>query len=208
MDRALSFFGVYDVFGYLASGVSAVVGVWWVVEGTLPHLSTVAVFGLLGASYIAGQVAALLGNLWERFWWGWKGGKPYVRMLDEDGYEFKQPVRKAIEKGIDEEVGIEGLSTKQRFNLARAKLRLVNFEGRAETMRAMHGLCRNLVASAAVVFLTAAVADVVRCGETRLGIATALSFVAVWAFGWRAIKFEHRFGREVWLGYLALRMSS
>jgi hypothetical protein len=207
MDRALSFFGAYDVFGYLASGISAVVGVWWVVEGSIPQLSTVAVLGLLGASYLAGQITAILGNLWEEQWWRGRRGKPYVRMLEEDGYEFERPLRLAIKEQIDAEARVPGLKTGQRFSLARAKLRMTGFDSRAETMRALHGLCRNLVASAALIFVTAVTADIVHGGELRLSIAAALSFVSIWAFIWRALKFEHRFGRAVWLGYLALQMS-
>jgi hypothetical protein len=204
MDRALSFFGVYDVFGYLASGVAAVAGIWWVLEGSIPDLSTVAFLGLLGASYIAGQIAAILGNLWEEQWWNLRRGKPYVRMLEEKDYEFPDPLRLAILDRIDAEVGVPEMKTQHRFSLARAKLRMAGFDGRAETMRALHGLCRNLVASATLIFATAVTADIVRGGEVRLSIAAALSFVAIWAFLWRALKFEHRFGRAVWIGYFAL----
>lgn len=216
MDRALSFFGVYDVFGYLASGTSAVVGIWWLVAGSLPHFSTVGILGLLGGSYIAGQVAATLGHLWEELWWQRKGGKPYMRMLGEDGYEFEEPLRAAIASLVDREVaslvdgeaGVSSLSDKQRFDLARTKLRRENFEGRAETMRAMHGLCRNLTATAGVLFLVAVVVWVVQIDETRLWIVAALSLLAIFAFGWRTLRFERRFGRAVWMGYLALQMSA
>lgn len=207
MDRALSFFGVYDVFGYLASGVSAIAGIWWVAEGSLPHFSTVGVLGLLAGGYLAGQVAATLGHFWERMWWKLKGGKPYVRMLRDSGYEFEEPLRKALASAIDREAGVTQLSDRQRFNLARAKLRMASFEGRAETMRAMHGLCRNLTATAAAIGVVAIVAWCIGGSETRLTITVVLSILGVFAFGWRALRFERRFGREVWLGYLALRMS-
>jgi hypothetical protein len=195
------------VFGYLASGLSVVVGIWWLVEGSIPHLSTVGLLGLVGASYIAGQVTAILGHFWEQVWFKWKGGKPYIRMLTEDDYEFGKSLRETLVTAIDGEVGVQGLSNRQRFNLARAKLRLVGFESRAETMRAMHGLCRNLAATAGALFLTALVMFCIEGCETRLLAATALSLPAVFAFGWRALRFERRFGREVWLSYLALRMS-
>jgi hypothetical protein len=204
MDRALSFFGVYDVFGYLASGVSAVVGIWWLTAGSIPHLSTVGVLGLLGSGYVAGQVTATLGHFWEWGWWKWKGPKPYIAMLDDDEEEFGEPLRRELVAKIDEEVQVEGLDTRQRFNLARARLRWAG-DGRAETMRAMHGLCRNLAATAGLLFFTALGALVLNGCEKRLWIALGLSFCAIFAFGWRAIRFERRFGREVWLGYLALQ---
>jgi len=207
MDRALSFFGVYDVFGYLASGLSAVVGVWWVVEGSIPHLSIVALLGLLGGSYIAGHLTAILGNIWERLWWRWKGKKPYTRLIEEDSRDFHRALRIAISSRIESEVGVRDLDARERFNLARAKLRLDGFEQRAETMRAMHGLCRNLVGAAAVICVAAIGTGVVDGGEARLTVTAVSSFLAIWAFLWRALKFEYRFGREVWLSYLALRMS-
>jgi len=207
VDRALSFFGVYDVFGYLASGLTAVVGVWWVVEGSIPHLSIVALLGLLGASYIAGQLTAILGNLWEKLWWRWKGDKPYIWLIEEDSRDFGKQLRTAISSRIDAEVGVRDLGARERFNLARAKLRLEGFERRAETMRAMHGLCRNLVGAAALICVAAIGTSIVDDGEARLMVVAAGSFLAIWAFLWRALKFEYRFGREVWLSYLALRMS-
>lgn len=206
MDRALSFFGVYDVFGYLASGASLVIGVWWVVAGQIPHLSTVAVFGLLGASYIAGQVAASLGHNWELLWWKAMKGKPYVRMFEKGDYGFGEDLRRAIDADLEAGVGIRSLTVQQRFNFARTKLRLTGTDSRAETMRAMHGLCRNLAASAGVIFVVAAVKIVVDGWDERVWVTAAFALVAAPLFGWRAMRFEWRFGREVWLGYLALRM--
>lgn len=206
MDRALSFFGVYDVFGYLASGASLVVGVWWVLAGEIPHLSTVAVLGLLGASYIAGQAAAALGHTWELLWWKARKGKPYVRMLEKGDNGFSEELRAAIKVDLAAGVRIDDLTVQQRFGLARTKLRLTGTEERAETMRAMHGLCRNLAAAAAVIFLVAAVKIAVDGWDERVWVTAALALVATPTFGWRALRFEGRFGREVWLGYLALRM--
>lgn len=208
VDRALSFFGVYDIFSYLASGTSLVVGVWWVVEGEIPHLSVAGLLGLIGAGYLAGQIAAILGDGWERRWWRWRRGKPYERMLDSGAEGFGEDLRSAITSDLEADVGLAKLSTKQQFNLARIKLRLVGVDDRAETMRALHGLCRNLTASAAVVLITAAGSLVVDGSQRRLWIAAALALIATLLFGLRAVRFECRFGREVWLGYLALRMRS
>jgi hypothetical protein len=208
MDRALSFFGVYDVFGYLASGLSAVVGIWWLTAGSIPHLSIVGVLGLLGAGYMAGQISAILGNLWESLWWKRKGNeKPYARMLKGSEEGFGKQLGAEIRSRIDAEAQVEGLVDKGRFNFARTKLRLEGFEERAETMRALHGLCRNLAATAAVLSLVAAGTLLVEGPEKRLWIALGLSSVAIFAFGSRALSFERRFGREVWFSYLVLQVA-
>lgn len=209
MDRALSYFGVYDVFGYLASGLSLVVGVWWIAAGEIPSLSVVAVLGLLGAGYLAGQPAAVLGNLWEKLLWKWHKGKPYVRMLELGDDGFSCALRGELVKRISVEAGVHDLDTKQRFTLARAKLRREGFDSRAETMRAMHGLCRNMAATSAALCLTALAFWIAEGREDeRLWITAALALAGALVMAWRTARFERRFGREVWLNYLALRMTS
>jgi hypothetical protein len=209
VDRVLSLFGLYDILGYLLSGLALLVGIWWVVAGGIPEPSTAALFGLLAAGYAAGQLASVAGRAWEDRWWQWRG-RPSDRMIegtrdpeDEDGFDI---VGKSVGEQVEREVGITGLSPDVRLKLAHAKLRQAQSHGRADTMRALHGLCRNLAASCALVGATAFVVAVAHGGEPRLWIVAGVAPVAGFLFGSRAIRYQWRFSREVLLGVLALRM--
>jgi hypothetical protein len=205
VDRALSFFGLYDVFGYLASGASVVIGAWWISAGELPPISVAGLVGLFGAAYIAGQLMGSLGHTWERKWWKHAQGKPYVRAFQHGEQKFGEPLRAAIAEDLAKDFDVAGLSVEQKFNLARTKLRILDLDGRAEAMRAIHGLCRNLTASTAVLLFTALGALFARGCETRLLVAAGVCLVAIPVFLSRTLRFERRFGREIWLGYIALR---
>lgn len=209
MDRVLSLFGLYDILGYLLSGLALLIGVWWVLAGEIPEPSTAALFGLLAAAYAAGQLASVAGRAWEDRWWQWRG-RPSDRMIegipspaDEDRFDV---VGKSVGEQVEREVGIEGLSADVRLKLAHAKLRQAQSHGRADTMRALHGLCRNLAASCALVGAIALVVALVHGGEPRLWVAASLAPVVSFLFGSRAIRYQWRFSREVLIGVLALRM--
>jgi hypothetical protein len=205
VERALSFFGLYDVFGYLASGATFLVGVWWLAEGDLPSLSLVALAGFLGAGYLVGHLTACIGHLWEKGWWKVRRGKPYARMLQRGDEGFTEQLSDAIVQDIRKDFGVADLSVKHQHNLARAKLRMLGLDQRAESMRAVHGLCRNMAASTMLLFLATLGALVARGCESRLWVALVVAAAITPLFVWRTIRFERHFGREIWLGYLALR---
>lgn len=209
MDRVLSLFGIYDILGYLLSGLALLVGIWWVVAGEIPEPSTTGLLGLLAGGYAAGQLASVAGRAWEDRWWRWRG-RPSDRMIEGIQYPGEEDrfdvLGKSVGAEVEQEVGIEGLSADVRLKLAHAKLRKAQSHGRADTMRALHGLCRNLAASCALVGVIALAVVVVHGGEPRLWIAVCLAPVVSFLFGSRAIRYQWRFSREVLLGVLALRM--
>jgi hypothetical protein len=125
-------------------------------------------------------------------------------MLGDGAFGFDASIRDEIRGRLAAQIGVDGLSDDHRFELARARLRLAGFDGRAELIRALHGLCRNLSASC---FLIGAVAlvhlvsadEIERLASTAtLGIATSLML------GFRTIRFQKRFAEEIWLDYVAL----
>jgi hypothetical protein len=209
VDRVLSLFGLYDILGYLLSGLALLLGIWWAVAGEIPEPSTTGLLGLLAGGYAAGQLASVAGRAWEDRWWRWKG-RPGDLMIegipspaDEDQFEV---VGKSVGEQIEREVGIDGLSADLRLKLAHAKLRKAQSHSRADAMRALHGLCRNLAASCALVGVIALAVVAVHGSEPRLWIAAGLAPVAGFLFGSRAIRYQWRFSREVLIGVLALRM--
>lgn len=206
MDRLFSLFGLYDVTGYLLSGLALLLGIYWVVAGELPALSTAAVFCLLAASYAAGQLAAIVGRGWEDRWWRRHGGKPSILMIEGEDSRFRDLQGASVSRQIEQEVGIAELPADIRFRLAHAKLRLADFHDRAETMRSLHGLCRNLAASSLLVGLAAFIGAIVDGDGARLWVVAAAATVIAPLFARRALRYHRRFAREVMLSFLALRM--
>lgn len=204
MERLLSLFNLYDVLGYLLSGVALIVGLYWVFAGVPPSPTTAAVFGLLGAGYAVGQLLALPGGLWESAWWKWRGGLPAQRMLAEGAFGFTVGVREEIKRRLSAQVGVDDLTDDHRFELARARLRLAGFDGRAELIRALHGLCRNLSASCLFIGAGAVVHLAFACEVERLVITAVLGIGTAGMLGLRTIRFQRRFAEEIWLDYLAL----
>lgn len=204
MDRLLSLFSLYDVLGYLLSGVALILGLYWVFAGVPESPTTAVVFGLLGAGYAVGQLVAIPGGLWESYWWKWRGGQPAQRMLAAGAFGFGKGIRQKIEQRLNAQVGVDDLSSDHQFELARARLRLVGFDGRAELIRALHGLCRNLSASCFLVGMVALI-HLAYVGEVqRLTITAALGIGAALMLGFRTIRFQRRFAEEIWLDYVAL----
>jgi hypothetical protein len=204
MERLLSLFSLYDVLGYLLSGAALILGLYWVFAGIPPNPSTAVVLALLGAGYATGQLVAIPAALWESLFWRWRGGQPAQRMLSVGAYGFGPKLRDEIKQKLDTEVGVAELSDDHRFELARAKLRLVGFDGRAELIRALHGLCRNLSTSSFVIGAVALV-HLKFAGETqRLAITAGLGLATSLMLAFRTIRFQRRFAEEIWLDYLAL----
>ena len=208
MERILSLFNLYDVLGYLLSGVALIVGLFWVFAGLPPSPTTAAVFGLLGAGYAVGQLLALPGGLWESAWWKWRGGQPAQRMLSEGAFAFPVGVREEIKRRLRSQIGVDDLTNDHRFELARARLRLAGFDGRAEVIRALHGLCRNLSASCLLIGLSALVHLTYACEVERLVVTAVLGLLSAGMLGIRTVRFQRRFAEEIWLDYLALGVES
>lgn len=204
MERLLSLFNLYDVLGYLLSGVALIVGLYWVFAGIPPSPTTAAVFGLLGAGYAVGQLLALPGGLWESAWWKWQGGQPAQRMLGEGAFGFPVGVREEIKRRLSSQIGVDDLTDDHRFELVRARLRLVGFDGRAEVIRALHGLCRNLSASCLFIGVVALVHLAFSSETERLLITAILGIGTAVMLGFRTIRFQRRFAEEILLDYLAL----
>jgi len=206
MDRFFSLFGLYDVLGYLLSGLVLLVGVYWVFAGEVPELSTTALLGVLAAGYIAGQLAAVAGRAWEDRWWKRLGGEPKVRMIEGEDESYSSLQGKVVRERVEREVDVEGLDAEVCFMLAYAKLRMAGFHDRTETMLSLHGLCRNLAASSILVGALAAVVGIVEGWEPRLIATAAVGLTVGPLFAHRALRYQYRVSREVVLGFLALGM--
>jgi hypothetical protein len=68
-------------------------------------------------------------------------------MISASAYDFGTKIGKEIKQRLETQVGISDLSDDHSFELARARLRLAGFDTRAELIRALHVLCRNLSTS-------------------------------------------------------------
>ena len=115
MERLLSLFSLYDVLGYLLSGVALILGLYWVFAGIPESPTTAVVFGLLGSGYAVGQLIAIPGGLWESFWWRWRGGQPAQQMLADGAFGFEEGIRQEIYQRLSAQVGVDDLSNDHRF---------------------------------------------------------------------------------------------
>jgi hypothetical protein len=207
METLFSLLGLYQLLALLLPGAVATSGIYFAVSGLPPDPTTAGVLGLIVLFYIAGNVIQGVAVAWEGRYWNSVGGWPSNRrMTAGDAKAYDGGFRSLIQAKLDVVAGqptVE-LSVADRFGLARAELRKLGQDGRAEGFNAIYGLCRGLATAGVltlVVLLIAAAAghEVQRNLITAAIVAAGLIPLLV-----RFHRFSFYFADQVWRDFAAL----
>lgn len=207
METLFSLLGLYQLLALLLPGAVATSGVYIAVNGLPPDPTTAGVLGLIVLFYITGNVIQGVAVAWEARYWTRAGGWPSNRRMtagDANAYDdgFRALIQAKLDAVASRPTG--DLPVADRFGLARAELRKLGQDGRAEGFNAIYGLSRGLatagVLSLVVLLIAAATGqDVQRNLITAAIVAAALGPLLV-----RFHRFSFYFADQVWRDFAAL----
>jgi hypothetical protein len=195
VDNLFSLFSLYDFLGYLFAGGLLLVGGYIAFEGLPAEPGAATVLVVAAASYAAGHLVATVSNLWEKFLW--RRGWPAERRLDPvDPDAFGAPLRQHIDARVAQ-LAVAGMSSGDRFAVARADLRARGLDGRAELMNTMYGLNRGLATACWIMVVICVAAGTTQHHFGR-GLAVAAAFFLCGSlYATRTARFGRRFADQV-----------
>jgi len=198
VDRLFSLFSFYEFLGYVFTGAALIAGAAWAVAGAPTEPGAAAVVGLLIASYIAGHLVQALAVVWEVRWWraGWPSDR---RMTEGDSRAYSSELRTLVVDALaaSRPPEVRKLEPRHLFALARADLRRMGADTRAELMNAMYAMSRGLATTSAVLAATFVVVGVAR-GADRMWPASIVAASAALLFLYRFTRFGYYFADQVW----------
>jgi hypothetical protein len=207
METLFSLLGLYQLLGVLLPGAVGTAAIYFAVNGMPPDPSTAGVLGLIVLFYVVGNVIQGAAVVWESRYWKRFGGWPSTRrMSPTDSKAYDPAFRTLIQKKLDALVGspTDDLSVADRFGLARAELRRLKLDERAEGFNAIYGLSRGLVTAGAVTLVTLLGAAIVGHASERNLITAAIVGVAVAPVFNRFQRFGWYFADQVWRDFVAV----
>jgi hypothetical protein len=152
---------LYDVLGVLAPGTVITAGIIVLYPQTRAVLTqkefTIGDFGLVVLiSYVAGNLVAALGHLFETFWWKIRGGSPTDRARSENGAVLSPREQKAVQEKlrtlaiIAPSENISSLANSDWRSIARRIYTFVEARGmtrRIDLFNAQYGMNRGIAAA-------------------------------------------------------------
>jgi hypothetical protein len=207
METLFSLLGLYQLSALLVPGAVATAGVYFAVAGMPPDPSAAGVLALIVLFYVAGNVIQGAAVVWESSYWRKAGGWPSARrMTPNDSKAYDASLRKLIQKKLDSRVGAPtaDVPVADRFALARAELRRLNQDSRAEAFNAIYGLSRGLVTAAVISLVALFACAAVGHSAHRNLITAAVVGAAVVPVLVRFHRFSFHFADQVWRDFVAL----
>jgi hypothetical protein len=207
METLFSLLGLYQLSALLLPGAVGTAGVYFAVNGMPPDPSTAGVLALIALFYIAGNVVQGAAVVWESPYWTRAGGWPSTRrMTSGDAKAYDSSFRSVVQAKLDKLVGSDtsDLPVLERFALARAELRRLNQDNRAEAFNAIYGLSRGLVTAAAISLIALLVCAAVGHAPHRNLITAAIVAGAAVPVFVRFHRFSFYFADQVWHDFAAL----
>src|SRR5205814_146970 len=116
---------------------------------------------------------------------------------------YDDALRELILSRVKGLTGRDDLKANDAFAVARAELRARQFDGRAELMNTMYGLCRGLTTTAGILVLVFVAAGFVTGDWRRLAIGIGVMVVALVLYLRRADRYSYRFADQVWRDFAA-----
>jgi hypothetical protein len=210
METLFSMLGLYQFSALMLPGAVAVSGAYYAIAGKPPDPSTAALLGLVVLFYIAGNVVQGVAVLWESRYWKKAGGWPSARrMTPGDAMAYDDGLRDLIQTKLDKLVGSDtsALPVGKKFALARAELRRLGQDVRAESFNSIYGLSRGLVSAGVLVVVVALVCEIVGHAAHRNWIMGAIALTCVVPVFVRFRRFSFYFADQVWQDFAALPTS-
>jgi hypothetical protein len=207
METLFSLLGLYQLSALVLPGAVGTAGVYFAVSGLPPDPSTAGVLALIVFFYVAGNVVQGAAVLWEPWYWKRAGGWPSIRrMTPDDSKAYDAPFRKLVQEKLDSLVGSSTgeLPVVERLALARAELRRINQDTRAEAFNAIYGLSRGLATAAVISLAALLICAAVGHASHRNLITSVIVGAAVLPVLVRFHRFSWYFADQVWRDFAAL----
>lgn len=204
-------FDFYEFAGILVPGVAAQAGIFLMFPEVFKpefikdfSVGGLGLFVVLG--YVLGHLIQAIGNVVEAMWWGAWGGMPTDWMRSKSDRLLAPSQFAALEKLIDERLGLEGIDIAQTtkgqwYSITRQIYAEVAGSGRASRIDVLNGNCglnRGIAAGLFVVLVVAiAKAPVNWAFAGGAGVAAALAL-------YRMHRFARHYARELFVQFLQL----